>query len=131
MDKRVNTKPTLSQRWSNFRPTKSALAWAGVAAAVATIVAGFSWGGWVTGGTSRSMAMDAGNAARTELASAVCVDKFNAQPGAAVRLAELKAITNSFARRQYVEDGGWATMPGSTEPDRRGAVACVDALMAT
>jgi len=32
------------------------LVWACVATAVATMIIGFSWGGWVTGGTSRAAA---------------------------------------------------------------------------
>jgi hypothetical protein len=130
MSTQGNTRTSPMQRWRNYQPSKSALGWACAAAAVATIVAGFSWGGWVTGGTSREMAADAGTAARTELASAVCVERFNAEPDAATRLTALNAITNSFARREYVEEGGWATMPGQEKPDRRGAAACADALMA-
>ena len=129
MDKQVNTTRTPMQRWRDYQPTKATLGWACVAAAVATIVVGFAWGGWVTGGTSRAMAADAGTAARTELASAVCVERFNAQSGAAARLTALNAITSSFARREYVEEGGWATMPGQEKPDRRGAAACAEALM--
>ena len=101
-----------------------------IAAAIATIVVGFSWGGWVTGGTSQTMAKAAGDTARGELASAICVERFNAAPDSAAKLAEFKAIPDSFKKRQFVEAGGWATMPGQTTPDRLGVQGCVTVLSA-
>lgn len=124
------TKPSLSRRWEDYQPSKTVLVWACIAAMIATIVVGFSWGGWVTGGTSQTMAKAAGDTARGELASAICVERFNAAPDSAAKLAEFKAITDSYKKRQFVEAGGWATMPGQTTPDRRGAEACATALSA-
>jgi hypothetical protein len=125
-----STRPTLSRRWENYQPSKTLLFWASVGAMVATIVVGFGWGGWVTGGTSMAMAATAGDTARGELASAICVERFNAAPDAAAKLAEFNAIPDRFKKRQFVEAGGWATMPGQTSPDRRGAEGCVSALAA-
>jgi len=122
------TKPSLSRRWEDYQPSKTILVWACIAAVIATIVVGFSWGGWVTGGTSQPMAKAAGDTARGELASAICVERFNAAPDAAAKLAEFKAIPDSYKKRQFVEAGGWATMPGQTSPDRRGAEGCATAL---
>ena len=75
-----NTKQSLAQRWEDYQPSKSTLGWACAATAVATMIVGFGWGGWVTGGTSRTLAMTAGDVARGELASVVCVEKFKAAP---------------------------------------------------
>jgi hypothetical protein len=122
------TKQSLAQRWEDSQPSKSMLAWACVATAVATMIIGFSWGGWVTGGTSRSLAMTAGDAARSELASTICVEKFMAAPDSAAKLVELKALTDSYKKRQFVETGGWATMPGQKSSDRRAAEGCAVAL---
>ncbi|PWK61965.1 hypothetical protein [Aminobacter sp. AP02] len=124
------TKPSLSRRWEDYQPSKTMLVWACIAAMIATIVVGFSWGGWVTGGTSQKMAATAGDTARGELASAICLERFNAAPDAAMKLAEFKAIPDSFKKWQFVEAGGWATMPGQTSPDRLGAQACSTALSA-
>ena len=55
-------KQSFARRFEDYQPTKSTLAWACIATALATMIIGFSWGGWVTGGTSRS-AMTAGDAA--------------------------------------------------------------------
>lgn len=124
------TKPSFSRRWEDYQPSKTMLVWACIAAVIATIVVGFSWGGWVTGGTSQNMAKAAGDTARGDLASAICVERFNAAPDSAAKLAEFKAIPDSFKKRQFVESGGWATMPGQTTPDRLGVQACATALAA-
>ena len=123
-----NTASPSSQRWESYQPSKSILLWACAVTAIATMIVGFSWGGWVTGGTSQTMAAAAGNAARGELASAICVEQFKAAPDAAARLVEFKAITDSYKKRQFVEAGGWATMPGQTSPDRLAAENCAIAL---
>lgn len=125
-----SSRKSVAQRWDDYRPTKSTLVWACAGAAVATVFVGFTWGGWVTGGTSRDLATTAGNSARGQLAADICVERFNAAPDAAARLAELNAITGVSARRRFIETGGWATMPGQTGPDRLGAEACVAALAA-
>jgi hypothetical protein len=121
-------KQSFSQRFEDYQPSKSTLLWACAASIAVTMIVGFNWGGWVTGGTSRTLAATAGNVARGELASAVCVDKFKAAPDSAARLVELNAITDTYKRRQFVEAGGWATMPGQTSPDRLGSESCAVAL---
>ena len=108
-----NSKQSLAQRWEDYQPTKSTLVMACAATAVATMIIGFNWGGWVTGGTSRTLANTAGDVARGELASVICVERFKAAPDSAAKLTELKAITDSYKKRQFVETGGWATMPGA------------------
>ena len=124
------TKQSFARRFEDYQPTKSMLAWACVATAVATMIVGFSWGGWVTGGTSQTMATAAGDAARAELASVICVERFKAASDSAAKLVEFNAITDSYKKRQFVETGGWATMPGQKSPDRRAAEGCAVALAA-
>ncbi|RWK60895.1 hypothetical protein [Mesorhizobium sp.] len=130
MAMQTNAKQSLAQRWESYQPSKSALVWACAATAVATMIVGFSWGGWVTGGTSLAQAKAAGDSARSELASVICIDKFNASPDKSAQLTALNAITDSYKRRLFVEAGGWATMPGQTSPDRRAAEGCAAALAA-
>jgi hypothetical protein len=125
----ATTKRSLSRRWDDYQPSKTMLFWGCAAAAVATMIIGFGWGGWVTGGTSRTMAAAAAQEARGELASAICVERFMAAPGSAARLVELKAIPDIYKKRQFIEAGGWATMPGQTSADRDGAEGCAAALV--
>ena len=94
---------------------------------MATIVVGSAWGGWVTGGTARSMASDAADGARAQLAATVCVAGFNHGPDAVAQLAELKKAS-SYEGSQIVEKNGWATMPGSADPVRGAADICVQKL---
>ncbi|HEV2503688.1 MAG TPA: hypothetical protein VGV39_11465 [Mesorhizobium sp.] len=128
MASQSTTKQSLSRRWEDYQPSKTALVWACIAAIIATIVVGFSWGGWVTGGTSQKIAVSASDTARGELASAICVERFKAAPDASAKLVEFKAVTDSYKKRQFIEAGGWATMPGQTTPDRLGALGCATAL---
>ena len=81
------------------------------AGAVATIVVGFSWGGWSLGSTADTMAK-----ARSELAvvaalAPVCADKFRALPDAEakkVALSKVELVEASGRIPQGVRDPpGW------------------------
>lgn len=123
------SKRSLADRLGQYQPSKTALVWSCIAAAILTMIVGFGWGGWVTAGTSRTMAATAATEARSELAGAICVERFTAAPDSAARLGELKAIPDAYKQRQFIEAGGWATMPGQTSADRRGAEACAAKLI--
>jgi hypothetical protein len=123
-----NSKRSIFQRFSSYQPSKTILVWACVATAVATIVVGFNWGGWVTGGSSLQAATAAGKTARGELASAICVERFKAAPDATGKLTEFKALLDSYKKRQFIETGGWAFMPGQTSVDSSVAESCSAAL---
>ena len=123
------TKRSLSRRWDEYQPSKTMLFWACAAVAVATMIIGFGWGGWVTGGSSRTMAAAAAQQARGELASAICVERFMAAPDSAARLVELKAIPDIYKKRQFIEAGGWATMPGQTSANTHDVEGCVATLV--
>ena len=100
-----------------------------VAGAAVIAIAGFSWGGWVTGGSAQTMA---DNQARMEVVAAlvpVCVEQSRLDPNATAMLASLKDET-SYKRSDMLMKTGWATMPGSTDPDRAVAKACMDTLAA-
>ncbi len=126
----VRQQSMIASKWSGYQPTKSALAWSCILAAIAAVLLGFSWGGWVTAGTSRTMAATAVSAAVGKLATDVCIERFKALPDYAARLAELKAMPDNYKQRQYVESGGWATMPGETAPTRGAAEGCSRAIVA-
>jgi hypothetical protein len=96
---------------------------------VVALVVGFTWGGWVTGGTARDMVGEAGSTSRYELASVICVERFLAAPDAQEQLAELKAIDSSYNQRQFIEAGGWATMPSKDKAARQTAELCAKVLV--
>ena len=98
-----------------------------VVGAAALTVVGFAWGGWVTGGTAENMASK--QAQREVLAALVpiCVEQSNRDPEVAETLAVLKD-TSSYQRNDMLMKTGWATMPGSSDPDRDVASACMRVL---
>ncbi len=126
----MEAKQSLSRRWEASRPTKTLTFWSCAASVAATIVAGFTWGGWTTGGTAAAMARDAATGARQELAAAVCVERFQGAGDAGAQLAALQGMKNAWDRGTFVEKGGWAAMPGpkTSEPAGRAARACADRL---
>jgi hypothetical protein len=121
-------KRSLQQRWNDLQPSKTMLVWSCLGSVVVALVVGFTWGGWVTGGTAREMAGEAGSTSRYELASVICVEKFLAAPDAQAQLTELKAIDSSYRQRQFIEAGGWATMPSKDKPARQTAELCAKVL---
>lgn len=123
-------KASLGQRWSDLQPSKTLLVWSCVGSVAAALVVGFVWGGWVTGGTARSMAEAAGDEGRYELASVICVEKFLAASDAQAQLAEFQAIDSSYRQRAFIEEGGWAVMPDAEKATRQSADLCAKVLAA-
>ena len=82
--------------------------------AIALAIVGFSWGGWVTGGTARTMAADQSKADVVAALSLICVDQSKRDPQLAERVEAIKAAS-SWNRGDLVMKNGWATMPGTTE----------------
>jgi len=121
-------KRSIQQRWSDLQPSKTMLFWSCAGCVIAALVVGFTWGGWVTGGSARDMAKTAGDTSRYELASVICIEKFLAGPDAQAQLTELKAIDSSYRQRQFIEEGGWATMPSKDKAARRTAELCAKVL---
>jgi len=125
----MTTKQSLGQRWEASRPTKTMLFWSCAACAAGTILVGFTWGGWTTGGTARSTAQEAALSSRNELAAAVCADRFKAAADGPAQLVALKALS-SWSRGEFVEKGGWAAMPDKIDPGKGAARLCADKLAA-
>jgi hypothetical protein len=76
---------------------------------------GFSWGGWVTGGKAETEATQRANTAVVVALAPVCVEKFQRGGDATANLDALKKL-DSWSRGDFVEKGGWATVPGSNSP---------------
>ncbi len=97
------------------------------AGAVSLAIVGFAWGGWVTGGGAEAMASER---ARLEVVAAlvpICVEQSNQDPKVDETLAQLKDAS-TYQRSNLLMQTGWATMPGSTDPNRQVASACMAAL---
>ena len=99
---------------------------AAVGAAV-TMIVGFNWGGWVTGGTAKDMTQRSASSAVVAALSPICVDKFQRSAEAVANLSELKK-TSSYQQATFIEKGGWATLPGSDKTNSSVAAACANML---
>jgi hypothetical protein len=92
------------------------------AGAIALAVVGFSWGGWVTGGSAQDMAKKAASAAVASALTPYCVERAGTADGIAVVTALKAAAT--YSRKGIVEKAGWATPLGTDKPNADLAQAC-------
>ena len=102
--------------------------WSAIGGAILTMIIGFAWGGWVTGGTAGKMAEEKADEAVVDRLAPICVEQFNQDPEKDQKLKELKE-TDSWQRDTYVQKQGWATMPGEKEPERNIADECARRLV--
>jgi alpha/beta superfamily hydrolase len=93
------------------------------------MVIGFSWGGWVTGGTANKLAAEQADTAVVAALTPICVEKFLQNSDAKANLAVLQKISSNWEQGDYLEKGGWATLPGATSPDYHLARACAGKLV--
>lgn len=93
-------------------------------------VVAFNAGWVVTSGTAKDMAERQADEAVIASLTPVCVAQFSTQTQQAQtrHLAALKA-EDSWQRADYVEQQGWATLPGGKSPNEEVAEACSAALL--
>ena len=102
--------------------------WGAIIGSVGTMIVGFSWMGWVLGGTAERLAAERTNAAVVVALTPSCVSRFMQQPQAAAKLKELQAI-DTWKQREFLEAGGWATQSGEQAPNSGVANACAEQLI--
>ena len=105
--------------------------WGAVGGAAVCALVGFMFGGWVTGGKAKELAQEQSQKAVVAVLAPICADKFRQATNAAENLVKLKAIAYSWEKGTYVSQGGWATFPGSSEPNSAVAQACAEMLTTT
>jgi hypothetical protein len=59
----------------------------------------------------------------------LCVAQSKADRTGLKKMGELRALTSSYEQRDFVTKTGWATMPGSDDPNNDVAGACAAALL--
>ena len=124
-----NNNLSISRRWAAYRPSKGGWIWSCVGASVATMIVGFAWGGWVTGGSAKRMAEAVAASSRDQLVAAICVERFQAGGDAQAQLAALKLL-QSYNRGSFIEKGGWAVMPDKSSASRSATSLCANQLVA-
>lgn len=100
----------------------------GALGAVAAMVLGFNWGGWTLGSTAAQQADKQTDTAVVLALAPICVDKFQSSENTVENLAALKE-QSSYKRTGYIEEGGWATLPGSDKAGAGVAKACAKLLV--
>jgi hypothetical protein len=94
-----------------------------ICGAIAAMIIGFAWGGWVTAGTNQKMSGEAVLASQ----AAICVAQYVKEPKSQEKLKQFEAI-EGYSRYEFIEKGGWNKMPGQTEANPGVASACVAGL---
>ena len=84
----------------------------GAVGAIATIMLGFNWGGWTLGATATKQADDQTKTALVSALAPICVDNFQSSEDMDTNLVALNEVS-SYQRAGFIEDGGWAVLPGS------------------
>ncbi len=98
--------------------------WGAIGGAVAAMIIGFSWGGWVTAGTAGQMATTSAQNASVLALTPLCVAKGEQQ---SEQLGALKK-ESSWSRGDFVTKAGWVA---NVNEKYRSAVAsaCASALV--
>jgi predicted phage gp36 major capsid-like protein len=99
-----------------------------LAGAVAITWAGFDTFGWKTAGTAENLGKRQADAAVVSALASICNARFRSEANFASRLAALEKVER-YSRGEMVWKAGWATMPGSSEPNQDVGRACAELLI--
>ncbi|MGH6663042.1 MAG: hypothetical protein ACREB6_16005 [Rhodospirillales bacterium] len=104
--------------------------WGGIVGAAVITIVGFSADWIVTSGAANKQAERRAEQAVIAALTPVCVAQFKkmAKEKQATHLAALQD-ESYWQRGDYIEQQGWATMPGSKEPNDEVADACAEELL--
>ena len=103
--------------------------WGAAGGAVITMSLGFYLGGWQTTSSANRIANELSQTKVIAALAPFCVDRFR-KSADATQSAELLKLTTGYERSSFLEKGGFASSPGSTEANWGVARACGDLLAA-
>ncbi len=95
--------------------------------ALATVVLGFGFGGWVLAGTAEQQSADSAQSAVVAVLAPICADNFQQAADASEKLVSFKKEA-VYQQVRFVEEGGWAVLPGSKQAGAGVARACAALL---
>ena len=101
--------------------------WGAVGGAVAAMIVGFAWGGWVTGGTADEMVSAGAEDAIVQAFTPLCVARAEQEPEQLALLME----ENAYRHDDFVIEAGWVPNVNEafqTEVARACALAIVEAM---
>ena len=94
--------------------------------ALATVIIGFAWGGWMLGSTAQTQISEARQEGIVRVLAPICADRFEHAADAAANLKALNSA-DTWKRDDMIEKAGWTTFPGS-RPEPKVAEACLGML---
>jgi hypothetical protein len=100
-----------------------------IAGAIISTVAGFTIGGWMTSSKAESLANTRSTAAVVSVLAPICARNFKDGADQTDQLAALKS-KSAWEQAAFIEKGGWAKMPGTTEISSGVARACAEIIVA-
>lgn len=106
-------------------------AWGAVCGAAAITIFTMSAGWLVTSGAAEEQAANEADRAVIAALTPICVARFNkvAETQQEKYIAALEQ-ESSWSQGDWIEEKGWATLPGSDEPNDEVAEACAEQLLA-
>ena len=107
--------------------TKPAL-WGAAVGAVGLAIVAFSAGWVVSSDTATEMAVKQSQQAVIASLTPICIAQYQSKSGDGTLLASLEG-RSTWKRGDFVEEQGWATMPGSTTANSQVADACAVELL--
>jgi len=102
--------------------------WGGALGAMVLLIVIFSAGWVVTSGSAQIKAKQMAASAVMDRLAPISVAQFMQDPNKEQRLVDLKKL-DYWKRGEYVQQQGWATMPGEKEADGRLADECARRLV--
>jgi len=99
-----------------------------VIGAVAVLVVEFATGWVVTSSTAKEMAVNKADDAMVSSLTPICIDRFKNEKDKKTLLKALEK-QSFWLRGDFVEEHGWATMPGSKKPNNQVASECANELV--
>lgn len=99
------------------------LLWSAAGGAIAVIILGFAFGGWMTSGSAAELSQRIAEEAVSDRLAPICASQAKSDPEQVAKLVKLKQ-TDSWRRGDAIAGFGWATMPGEQKPDQKVADKC-------
>jgi len=97
--------------------------------AVATMIVGFSQGGWYTTKSAEKMADERSAVAVVDALVPLCIAQSKLDPDSKTKITAMTAMVTGYERRDYVMKAGWATSPSAEGPNGAVATACAETLI--
>jgi hypothetical protein len=113
------------------RPSLTRLLQGACIGSLATVLLGFSWGGWMLGSTAREIAVNDMSRALVPVLAPMCADKLRNGPNGSLNLVGFRKVEPWQQPLYIIQKGDWAMVPGMRSPDFAIARECANIVAAT